>query len=142
MPEPIVLLTRRATFAAAHRLYDPSLDDAANERLFGKCTNPRGHGHNYVLEVTVRGEVPAGSGMLINLVDLKQFMERCVLEHVDHKHLNEDVPFLAGLNPTVEALAVAFWRQLEGALPAGRLYEVRLEETENNWAVYRGEVSA
>jgi 6-pyruvoyltetrahydropterin/6-carboxytetrahydropterin synthase len=139
MPEPLVSLTRRATFAAAHRLYDPALDDETNLRIFGKCANPRGHGHNYTLEVTVRGPIAPATGMVMDLVQLKQCMEEHVLDHVDHKHLNEDVNFLRGLNPTVENLVVAFWRQLERGLPSGLLYEVRLEETENNWASYRGD---
>ena len=139
MPEPQVALTRRATFAAAHRLSDPALDDEANLRLFGKCANPRGHGHNYTLEVTVRGPVAPATGMVMDLAELKRCLEEHLLDLVDHKHLNEDVDFLAGLNPTVENLVVAFWRRLEPVLPRGLLYELRLVETENNWAVYRGE---
>lgn len=140
MPEaPVVYLTRRSTFAAAHRLYEPTLDDAANARLFGKCFNPAGHGHNYVLEVTVRGPVDPSTGMLINLVDLRRVMHECVVDLVDHRHLNEDVAFLRGRNPTAENLAVAFWEQLEPALGRELLHEVLVVETENNRAAYRGE---
>jgi 6-pyruvoyltetrahydropterin/6-carboxytetrahydropterin synthase len=138
MSTPVVFLTRRATFSAAHRLYDPKLDDKENAVLFGKCTNPHYHGHNYVLEVTLRGPINQ-SGILLNLVDVKRKIEECVLEYVDHKNLNEEVPFLVGVNPTVENLVVAFWTCLSRAFSPGQLYEVRLMETENNWAFYRGE---
>ena len=141
MPRPLVRLTRRATFAAAHRLYDPSFDEQTNAEIFGKCAHRGGHGHNYVVEVTVRGPVDPATGMIINLVELKHCMEEAVIQHVDHRNLNEDVSFLCGVNPTAENLAVAFWRQLEAVLPPGLLQEVRLIETANNWAAYRGETA-
>lgn len=136
---PIAYLTRRATFCASHRLFSADLSETENERIFGKCASPNGHGHNYVLEVTVRGEVDARTGILVNLTDLKRGIDEAVLSLVDHKHLNLDVPAFKRLNPTAENMAIVFWGWLQGKLPRGLLFEVRLHETENNVAVYRGE---
>ncbi len=135
----VVYITRRATFSASHRLHSPELSDEENRRIFEKCNNPHGHGHNYVLEVTVRGEVDPQTGMVINLTDLKQAMEEAILREMDHKHLNLDIPLFKELNPTAENMVVAFWKLLERKLPPGLLYEVKLHETENNTAIYRGE---
>lgn len=135
----ISYLTRRATFSASHRLHSPALSEAENQAVFGKCNNPNGHGHNYTLEVTVRGAVDPKTGMVMNLTDLKKAMDTQVIDLVDHKHLNLDVPLFAEIVPTAENMAVVFWKLLEKSLPAGLLYEVRLHETENNMAVYRGE---
>lgn len=135
----MVYLTRRATFSAAHRLHSANLSEAENQEIFGKCNNPYGHGHNYVLEVTVRGPVDRRSGMVMNLTDLKQAMEEAVIKPMDHKHLNYDVPIFHEINPTAENMAVVFWKLLEQQLPVGMLYEVKLHETENNVAIYRGE---
>jgi 6-pyruvoyltetrahydropterin/6-carboxytetrahydropterin synthase len=136
---PLVSLTRRAQFAASHRLHCPSLSDAENRRIFDKCNNPNGHGHNYVVEVTVRGEADPVTGMVMNLNDLKAAMEKAILREMDHKHLNLDVSDFRELNPTAENIAVVIWRNLEKELPRGLLHEVRLHETENNTVVYRGE---
>ena len=136
---PIVYLTRRAVFSASHRLHSPALSDAENRRLFGKCNHPNGHGHNYVLEVTVRGEVDPKTGMVMNLAELKQAIADTVEAEVDHRHLNLDCPSFKGINPTTENLVVVFWKLLEKRLPKGFLHELRLHETENNVAVYRGE---
>jgi 6-pyruvoyltetrahydropterin/6-carboxytetrahydropterin synthase len=132
-------IIRRAVFSAAHRLHSEQLSDEQNRELYGKCDNPYGHGHNYTLEVTVRGEIDAATGMIINLSELKAIIEQRLLQHMDHHHLNHEVPFLEGIVPTTENLAVACWRQLQAAMPAGLLYEVKIYETENNFAVYRGE---
>jgi 6-pyruvoyltetrahydropterin/6-carboxytetrahydropterin synthase len=136
---PIVMLTRRATFSASHRLHSDSLSQQENEELFGKCNRTNGHGHNYVLEVMVKGEVNPKTGIVINLVDLKQIIEEAVLDKVDHLHLNLDVPEFKTLNPTTENLSIVCWKWLEARLPKGMLYEVKLYETENNIAIYRGE---
>lgn len=125
-----VVITRRATFAAAHVLCRPEWDDARNREVFGQCAGD--HGHNYVLEVAVRGEPDPATGMVINLKELDRVMRQAVIVHVDHRHLNRDVPWLSGVIPTAEKLALAFWEQLEAALPAGRLVRVRLVESENN----------
>ncbi len=139
MSEPIVYLTRRATFSASHRLHSHALSAEENARIFGKCNHQNGHGHNYVLEVTLRGAVDPVTGIVINLVELKDIMEEAILLHVDHLHLNMDVPVFSHLNPTAENMVVVFWHWLEKALPPGLLYEVKLHETENNVATYRGE---
>ncbi len=135
----MVYLTRRATFSAAHRLWSNYLTQEENIALYDKCANPNGHGHNYVLEVTVRGTPNAHTGMVLNLTELKQAINEQVITEVDHKHLNYDVPWLEGVIPTTEVLAVKFWQRLERVLPGGLLYEVKLYETENNNASYRGE---
>jgi 6-pyruvoyltetrahydropterin/6-carboxytetrahydropterin synthase len=135
----IVYLTRRAGFSASHRLWSAALSEAENWSLYGQCANPHGHGHNYILEVTLRGEPDARTGMLLNLAELRAIMKREVIDWVDHRHLNYDVPWLEGCIPTTEVLAIKFWERLEPVLPAGLLYEVRLYETENNSAIYRGE---
>ncbi len=135
----MVYLTRRVTFSAAHRLWSNALSEAENIAIYDKCANPNGHGHNYVLEVTVRGTPDPHTGMVLNLVALKQAMNEQIIAWVDHKHLNHDVPWLEGCIPTTEVLTIKFWERLERALPAGLLYEVKLLETENNSASYRGE---
>jgi 6-pyruvoyltetrahydropterin/6-carboxytetrahydropterin synthase len=135
----MVYVTRRVSFSAAHRLYNPSWTEERNQQVFDKCANPNGHGHNYVLEVTVAGTPDPETGYVIDLKVLAKVLEEEILAKVDHKHLNYDVDFLRGVNPTVENLAIAFWRILEDKLPAGRLYAVRVYESENNYAEYRGE---
>ncbi len=135
----MVYLTRRTTFSAAHRLWSNYLTREENIALYDKCANPNGHGHNYVLEVTVRGTPDAHTGMVLNLTELKQAINEHIIDQVDHKHLNYDVAWLEGVIPTTEVLAMKFWQRLEHVLPAGLLYEVKLYETENNIASYRGE---
>ena len=136
----VVYLTRRASFSAAHRLWSEALSEQENRALYDKCANPHGHGHNYMLEVTLRGEPDRKTGMLLNLMTLKQAMQERVIDEVDHKHLNHDIAWLEGLIPTTENLTIIFWERLVDALPTGLLYEVRLYETEHNIASYRGEV--
>lgn len=135
----MVYLTKRTTFNAAHRLWSHFLSEEENYEVYDKCANPHGHGHNYILEVTVRGAVDERTGMVMNLTDMKKVINAQVIDWVDHKHLNYDVPWLEGVIPTAEMLAIKFWERLEHDLPAGMLYEVRLHETENNLATYRGE---
>jgi 6-pyruvoyltetrahydropterin/6-carboxytetrahydropterin synthase len=135
----MVYLTRRASFSASHRLWSEQLTDAENYAIYEKCANPNGHGHNYLLEVTVRGTPDPQTGMLLNLTQIKDAMNEQVVKWVDHKHLNYDVPWLEGCIPTTEVLAVKFWERLKDALPRNLLYEVKLYETENNIASYRGE---
>jgi len=135
----MVYLTRRDSFSAAHRLWSDELSEAENIELYDKCANPNGHGHNYILEVTLRGVPDPRTGMVLNLTALKQAMNEQIINWVDHKNLNYDVPWLEGCIPTAELLAIAFWERLARALPAGLLYEVKLYETEHNIASYRGE---
>ncbi len=134
----MVYLTRRTTFSAAHRLWSPALTEAENFAIYDKCANPNGHGHNYVLEVTVRGTPDPRTGMVLNLTELKAAINEYVIDEVDHKYLNYDVPWLEGSIPTTEVLVIKFWERLAKVLPAGLLYEVKLYETENNLASYRG----
>ncbi len=135
----MVYLTRRVTFSASHRLWSNHLTEAENYAVYDKCANPNGHGHNYTLEVTVRGEPDPHTGMVLNLTDLKRIVNEQVVDGVDHKHLNYDVPWLEGVIPTTEMLVIKFWERLEHAFSSGLLYEVKLHETENNVATYRGE---
>ncbi len=136
----MVYLTRRTTFSASHRLWSNQLSEEENYAVYEKCANPNGHGHNYILEVTVHGNVDPRTGMVLNLTDMKRVTNEQVINWVDHKHLNYDVPWLEGVIPTAEMLVIKFWERLEGSFPQGLLYEVTLHETENNSAVYRGEV--
>ena len=135
----MVYLTRRMTFSAAHRLWSHYFSEEENYEIYDKCANPHGHGHNYILEVTVHGAPDEHTGMVMNLTEMKKIINEQVIDWVDHKHLNHDVPWLEGVIPTAEMLAIKFWERLERSLPAGMLYEVRLHETENNLATYRGE---
>ena len=135
----MVYVTRRETFSASHRLYNPSLTDEENERIFDKCANPNGHGHNYVLEVTVGGDVAPNTGYVIDLKKLKEIVRREVIAKVDHKHLNVDVDFLRGKIPTAENIAVGIWNILKPHIREGQLISVRIRETENNSVEYRGE---
>jgi len=127
-----VLVGRRETFNAAHQLYDPGLSDEENRRLFGKCVNL--HGHNYVLEVVVAGKVDQASGYVMDLKVLSDIMNGQVIQDVDHRNLNTDVPWLKGRIPTAENLAVTFWERLQPELPEGLLRSVRVWETDKNWA--------
>ncbi len=115
------------------------LSEDENYAIYDKCANPNGHGHNYILEVTVRGTPDPHTGMVLNLTHLKKIMNEQVVSWVDHKHLNYDVPWLDGIIPTTEMLVMRFWERLEPGFPEGLLYEVKLYETENNVATYRGE---
>lgn len=136
---PLVYVTRKVHFNAAHRLHNPDRSDEWNRRVFGKCNNPNWHGHNYVLEVTVAGEPDPETGYVIDLAVLKRIVEEKILSKCDHANLNLDVDFLRGILPSTENFAVAIWRELEPALPSGRLHAVRLHETDRNSAEYRGE---
>ena len=127
-----VRVSRRESFNAAHQLCDPGLSDAENQRLFGKCANL--HGHNYILEVVVAGPVDQTSGYVIDLKVLSDVICRQVIQDVDHRNLNTDVPWLKGCIPTAENLALAFWERLRPEFPEGLLQSVRLWETEKNWA--------
>jgi 6-pyruvoyltetrahydropterin/6-carboxytetrahydropterin synthase len=127
-----VLVGRRESFNAAHQLCDPGMSDDENRRFFGKCANL--HGHNYVLEVVVAGQIDEASGYVLDLKRLSDVMCRKVIQDVDHRNLNTDVPWLKGLIPTAENLALAFWERLRPELPEGQLRSVRVWETDKNWA--------
>jgi 6-pyruvoyltetrahydropterin/6-carboxytetrahydropterin synthase len=125
-----LLVTRRATFAAAHVLRREDWSEQRNREVFGACAGE--HGHNYSLEVSVSGPLDSGTGMVINLKALDAAIRTAVIEHVDHRHLNRDVLFLDGVIPTAENLAVAFWAQLEANLEGAQLQRIKLVESENN----------
>jgi len=135
---PVVTATRRLTFNAAHRIHNPELSDEENRRLFGKCNSPNGHGHNYVLEVSVTGPVSETTGYVIDLGILKRVVEQHVVDLVDHRNMNVDVPFLSGINPTAENIVVACWNAIAPHVGEGRLSRLRLFETENNYVEYDG----
>lgn len=127
-----MLVSRRETFNAAHQLRDARLSDDENRRLFGKCVNL--HGHNYALDVVVAGKIDGATGYVWDLKQLSDVMRRLIIEDVDHRNLNTDVPWLEGLIPTAENLAVAFWERLWPGVPEGLLRSVRVAETDKNWA--------
>lgn len=137
-PDPIAYLTRRESFSAAHRLWSEALTPEENRALFGPCARDAGHGHNYVLEVTLRGGIDPRTGVIVNLTEVRDTMRALIIDHVDHRHLNVDAPICDGVNPTTENLAVLFWRRLAPRW-GGQLHEIKLFETDKNWAVYRGE---
>ncbi len=136
----MVFVTRREIFSASHRLFNEKFTDEENERIFGKCNNLNGHGHNYVLEVVVAGEINPSTGYVLDLKILKNIIRKKVIGKVDHKNLNLDVDFLKDKIPTAENIAVGIWNQLEDKIPSGKLYSVKIYETENNYVEYRGKV--
>lgn len=129
---------RRYMLSASHRLHAEPLTDAENRAAYGKCNNPHGHGHNYVIEVLVGGGVDPETGMVINLATLDEVVQTSVLERFDHTNLNLD-PMFVNQVPTTENLTRAVFGVLKDALPAGKLEYVRVEETENNFFQYQGE---
>lgn len=135
----IVYAYRRAHFSASHRLYDPGLTDEQNAEIFGGCSNPNGHGHNYYIEVCVAGTQNPSTGYVIDLKKVKHVLQKYFLDQVDHKNLNIDVDFMKGINPTTENIAVAAWKQIVPHITEGTLHSVRIYETENNFVEYRGE---
>ncbi|MGA8014441.1 MAG: 6-carboxytetrahydropterin synthase [Candidatus Dormiibacterota bacterium] len=125
-------MSRRETFNAAHQLRDPDLSDEDNQRLFGKCANL--HGHNYLVEVVVAGEIDRATGYVVDLKQLSDIICRLIIRDVDHRNLNTDVPWLEGRIPTAENLAQAFWERVRSELPERSLRRVRVWETDKNWA--------
>jgi 6-pyruvoyltetrahydropterin/6-carboxytetrahydropterin synthase len=135
----IIYLTRREVFSASHRLWNQELSDDQNYELYDKCANPNGHGHNFVLEVTIAGPVKEESGFAVDFKKLKHIVRTEIIEKTDHKHLNHDVDFLKGTIPTAENIVRVFWHVLEAHMGESKLYSIRLHETENNMVEYRGE---
>ena len=134
----MVFLTRKEHFCASHRLVNPKFSDEENLATYGKCAYPNGHGHNYELEVTVAGAPDPATGMIMDLKKIADIIDKEILDHVDHKHLNFDVPFLNGIIPTAENLAMVFWNILSPKISSGKLYSIKVYETPNNYAEYRG----
>lgn len=135
----MILLTRKAEFSASHYYWNEAWSAEENERVFGKCANKNGHGHNYTLEVTVVGEVDATSGFVVDLKQLKDVMEREVVAVYDHRHLNKEAPEFAKAIPTTENIAIAAWKRLEGKIPGARLHRIRVYEMPDLFADYYGE---
>lgn len=131
-------LGRRYKFAASHRLHSAKLSAEENSRVYGKCNNPHGHGHNYVVEINVSGTVNPATGMIVNLSDLDQFVEREVIAAFDHRSLNEEVPAFRDRVPTTENVCVEIYQRLKN-FPMAKLERVRVEETGNNAFEYAGE---
>ena len=135
----MVYLTRKEHFCASHRLFNPKFSDEKNFQIYGKCSYPHGHGHNYELEVTVVGTPDESTGMILDLKNLSDIIRREITKKVDHRYLNIDVDFLQGIIPTAENLVRAFWEVLNSSIPHSKLYSIKLSETPNNYAEYRGE---
>jgi 6-pyruvoyltetrahydropterin/6-carboxytetrahydropterin synthase len=135
----MILLTRKAEFSAAHYYWIDSLSAEENERIFGKCANRNGHGHNYTLEVTVSGEIDPITGFVVDLKQLKDILEREVIGVYDHRHLNLEIPEFKTTIPTTENIAVAVWRRLEGKIPNAHLHHVRVYEMPDLFADFYGE---
>jgi len=132
--DAMIRVTRKIEFSAAHFYHNPNFSEAENRRVFGKCANTHGHGHNYVLEVTVAGEPDPATGMVLDLKELKDILQREVGDRMDHRHLNFEVPELAGQIPTCENIAAAIWKLLEPKITRGRLDRVRLYESPDLFA--------
>jgi 6-pyruvoyltetrahydropterin/6-carboxytetrahydropterin synthase len=136
-----VYLTRKSEFSASHYYHNPELSPEENRRLFGKCNNLNGHGHNYTLELTVKGEVDPKTGFVINLVDLKEILNREVMDVFDHRHLNKEVPEFATQIPTTENIAISIWKRVEPKLNSlkAKVHRVRLYETPDLFVDFYGE---
>ncbi len=135
----MVYLTRKCEFSASHVYHNPEMSAEENRRIFGKCNNPNGHGHNYTLEVTVKGEVDPQTGFVMDLAELKEILAREVMDAMDHRHLNKEVPEFATRIPTTENIATAIWKRMEPKLKHARLHRVRLYEADDLFADYYGE---
>jgi len=135
---PHVTITRRMHFSAAHRVHNPALSDEENRRVFGKCNNPNWHGHNYMLDVSVRGPVDVRTGYVVDLGHVRDVVQEHVIGKVDHRNLNLEVDFLHDTIPTTENVVVAMWRVLEPVLRPAQLVRLVLWETVNHYVEYDG----
>lgn len=136
----MIYITRKASFNAAHKLARPDWDDEKNLAVFGKCSNPNWHGHNYTLYVTVKGEINPETGFLVDLKWLKQITNELVVDRVDHKNINLDVDFMKGKLASTENLAIAFWDQLYATIAESDavLHSIKVYETDNNYVEFFG----
>lgn len=135
----MVYLTRKCEFSASHYYHNPEFTAEENRRIFGKCNNPNGHGHNYTLELTVKGDVNPKSGFVVDLKDLKEVLNREVLDVMDHRFLNKEVPEFARAIPTTENIAISIWKRVCPKLTVAQLHRVRLYETPDLFVEYYGE---
>ena len=136
----MIYLTRRERFSAAHRLFNPDLNDEENEAIYGPCANPNWHGHNYTLWITIRGEVNSETGYVVDLKQMSQIIRNKVIAKLDHKNINMEVDFMAGQFVSTENLAMGIWKELVPSLTdlGVELHCVKLQETENNSVEYYG----
>lgn len=136
----MIYLTRRERFNAAHRLYRPDWSDEKNSEVYGKCSNPNWHGHNYILFVTVKGEIKPELGYVVDLKTLSRIIREKIIDRLDHKNLNLEVDFMKGKIASTENLAISIWEELQPHLRGLDidLHRIRLEETENNFVEYYG----
>ncbi|OXU32109.1 hypothetical protein TSAR_002950 [Trichomalopsis sarcophagae] len=140
MPRPVAYLTRKESISSCHRLHSPHLSDEENAKIYGKCNNYWGHGHNYTVEVTVRGPVDPKTGMVMNISDLKVYMKKILMDQLDHKNLDKDVDYFKNVVSTTENVAIYVFDEIKKLLPQPELlYEVKIYETANNIVIYRGE---
>lgn len=140
MARPIAYLIRKEAISSCHRLHSENLTEEENKRVYGKCNNYWGHGHNYTVEVTVRGPVDPITGMVMNLSDLKLYMKDVLMSQLDHKNLDKDVPYFKNVVSTTENVAIYIFNELRKIMPdPDLLYEVKIHETDNNIVIYRGE---
>lgn len=135
----MIYLTRKTEFSASHHYHNPEFSAEENRRIFGKCNNPNGHGHNYTLEVTVKGEIDPTSGFVVDLKEMKEIMNREVVDAMDHRYLNKEVPEFAKQIPTTENIAIAIWKRLEPKLRVAKLHRVRVYEMQDLFVDYYGE---
>ena len=135
----MIYLTRKCEFSASHFYHNPQWSEEENLRTFGKCANLNGHGHNYTLEVTVKGEIDPVTGFVVDLKKLKDILNREVVDAMDHRHLNKEVPEFASKIPTSENIAIAIWQRLEAKLKVAKLHRVRLYELPDLFVDYYGE---
>lgn len=136
----MLYITRRERFSSAHKLFNPEFSQEENFEIFGQCSNPNWHGHNYEIFVTVKGEVSPSTGFVMNIKKLSSILREKVIKKIDHKNLNTDVDFLKNVNPTSENIAIAVWNEIEYdiSLEGAMLHKIKLIETENNFVEYYG----
>lgn len=136
---PVAYLTRTVKVCTSHRLHNKNFTDEENKEIYGKCNNPNGHGHNYTFLVTIRGQIDPETGFVMNICTLKEYLNQAIVQPLDHKCIDKDVPYFENVVSSTENIAVFVWDKLSELLPNGLLYEVKIHETDNNSVVYHGE---
>ncbi len=134
----MITITKRMYFSASHRVFNPNFTEEENQNTFGKCNNPNGHGHNYTLEVSIKGDVNPNTGYVFDLKKLKNIINQEIIEKLDHKNLNYDVDFLQGIIPSSENICIAIWSILKEKIKDAEIYEIKLYESLNSWVSYKG----
>lgn len=139
MSKKLVYITRKEHFNAAHKLFNPHWSEEQNEAVYGKCANKNWHGHNFDLYVTIKGTPDPETGFILDLKKLRDIIQNSVIEQLDHKNINMDVPWMAGKLASIENIAIGIWEQLEPQITGGKLHRIKLWETHNNYVEYFGE---